>query len=116
MLNRIRALRKAQGLTMKQLGSAIGVAESTISQYETGKRQPDNETLLQLGEFFGVTVGYILGAEEEKAPTPEGERTAELSPAFFRLKQGLEPYDISESDADFLLDVYKAHIKKNQQE
>lgn len=53
---------------MKQLGEVVGLAESTISQYENGRRQPDNETLLRLGEFFDVTVGYILGVEEAKAP------------------------------------------------
>lgn len=80
MGNRIRELRKNNGLTMKQLGQQIGLAESTISQYETGKRSPDNETLLKLGEIFGVTVGYILGSEEEEN-TPgeqtltEGEKT-----------------------------------------
>lgn len=51
---------------MKQLGEVLDLAESTISQYETGKRQMDNETLLRLGEFFGVSVGYILGAEESR--------------------------------------------------
>lgn len=70
---RIRELRKKCGITMKELGEIIGVAESTVSQYETGKRQPDYETLLKLGEYFGVTVDFLLGAE--KAPTPEGERT-----------------------------------------
>lgn len=73
MGNRIRELRKNNGLTMKQLGQQIGLAESTISQYETGKRSPDNETLLKLGEIFGVTVGYILGSEEEE--TTPGEQT-----------------------------------------
>lgn len=66
MSNRIRDTRKAVGLTMKQLGSAVGVAESTISQYETGKRQPDHETLLRISETLGVTVGYLLGAEKQK--------------------------------------------------
>lgn len=70
MKNRIRTLRKMRGITMKQLGEVVGLAESTISQYETGKRQPDNETLLKLGEFFNVTVDYLLGADQkEKAPT-----------------------------------------------
>ena len=73
MGNRIRELRKMRGITMKQLGEALGVAESTISHYETGRRQLDNETLLRLGEFFGVSVGYILGAEEEKTPLVNGD-------------------------------------------
>ena len=52
MNNRIRELRKQHKMTMKELGAVVGLAESTISQYETGKRQPDNETLLKLGEYF----------------------------------------------------------------
>lgn len=68
MGNRIRELRKQRGITMKQLGEVVDLAESTISQYETGKRQPDNETLLRLSEFFSVTVGYLLGAEEKETP------------------------------------------------
>lgn len=73
---KLRELRKKCGITMKELGAEIGVAESTISQYETGKRQPDYETLLKLGEFFGVSVDYLLtGEETKKAPVPEGERS-----------------------------------------
>lgn len=63
MKNRIRELRKQNKMTLKELGNKLGLAESTISQYETGKREPDNETLLKLGEIFGVSVGYILLAE-----------------------------------------------------
>lgn len=59
---------------MKELGIEIGVAESTISQYETGKRQPDYETLLKLSEYFGVSVDYLLGREiKEKTPSKIGE-------------------------------------------
>lgn len=72
MNNRIRELRKTRGITMKQLGEVLGLAESTISQYENGKRQPDYETLLRLGEYFGVSVGYILGIEE-KTPLVHGD-------------------------------------------
>lgn len=66
MQTRIRELRRAKGMTLKQLGDVLGMAESTISQYETGKRQPDNETIWKLGEFFGVTVGYLLGVENDR--------------------------------------------------
>ncbi len=48
----LRELRKKKEMTMKELGDMIGVAESTISQYETEKREPDFETLLKLGEIF----------------------------------------------------------------
>lgn len=87
--NRIRELRRARDMTMKQLGFALGVAESTISQYETRKRQPDNETLLHMAEFFQVTVGYLLGAEpkEKSAIDTDDEFTKEFS----RLMSQLSP-------------------------
>lgn len=56
----LRELRKAKGLTLKELGELVGVAESTISQYETEKREPDFETLLKFGEIFDVSVDYLL--------------------------------------------------------
>ena len=82
MPNRIREVRKQHKMTMKQLGLEIGVAESTISQYETGKRQPDNEALLKIGELFNVTVGYLLGAETKNPTTQEG---SEVDPVTMEL-------------------------------
>ena len=75
----LRILRKNKGLSMKELGEIIGVAESTVSQYETGKREPDFETLLKLGEYFNVSVDYLLRgdiAQNEKSPalTKKDER------------------------------------------
>ena len=81
MNNRIRELRKQHKMTMKELGAVVGLAESTISQYETGKRQPDNETLLKLGEYFNTSVDYLLGSTRtnENAPplTQKDERDIE---------------------------------------
>lgn len=66
----LRRLRREKGISMKELGKKIGVAESTISQYETGKREPDFETLLKLGEFFNVSVDYLLRGEQYHKKTP----------------------------------------------
>lgn len=64
-MNRIRELRKQAKITMKQLGKILGLAESTISQYETGKREPDHKTLLKISEYFHVSVDYLLGHVSE---------------------------------------------------
>lgn len=72
----LRQLRKDRKLSMKELGNVVGVAESTISQYETGKREPDFETLLKLGEFFDVSIDYLLRGNvfegQEKVASPIG--------------------------------------------
>lgn len=76
MESRIRQLRKQHGMTLKQLGAELGLAESTVSQYETGKRNPDNETLLKLGELFQVSIDEILGrttlTEDTKKSSAKG--------------------------------------------
>ncbi len=61
MKMKLREIRKKAGLTMKELGLRVGCSESAISQYETGKRQPDYETLLKLSDYFGVSVDDLLG-------------------------------------------------------
>ena len=71
-MERIKALRKSKGITMKKLGELIGVAESTVSLYENGKRQPDYSTLLKLSEIFNVTVDYILGNDSSPTPSKKG--------------------------------------------
>lgn len=71
---RIRDIRKKCGLTLKELGERVGVGESTMSQYETGKRQPDYEVLLRISDYFGVSVDYLLGKSDEKTPADDGER------------------------------------------
>lgn len=101
---KLRELRKKSDLTMKELGAEIGVAESTISQYETGKRQPDYETLLKLGEFFGVTVDYILTGEE-KAPAQEDERTITFDDFTYAMQS--ETKDLTAMDKQILLSMAK---------
>ncbi len=63
---RLREMRKKAGLTMKEVGSAVGSAESTMSLYETGKRQPDFCTMKRIADYFGVTVDYLMRSEVEE--------------------------------------------------
>ena len=71
---RIKELRKQRGISQTELGEILGVTRSTICQYEQGKRQPDNTTLVKLADFFGVSVDYLLGRSEmKKAPSIQGE-------------------------------------------
>lgn len=61
---RLRMLRKNKDLTMKEFGKLFGLAETTISGYENGHREPDYETLQKFATFFKVTVDYLLGQDD----------------------------------------------------
>lgn len=70
-MEKLRELRKEKGISLKELGAEMGVAESTMSLYENGKRQPDYETLLKLAEYFGVSVDYLLRGNDNFDRLPE---------------------------------------------
>ena len=59
--NRLKELRQKKNLTLKRLGKHVGMLDSTLSQYETGKREPGQEVWQKLAYYFGVSVSYIRG-------------------------------------------------------
>lgn len=62
----LQNLRKNKGLSQTELAKKIGVAPSTIGMYETGKREPNYETLEIIADFFNVDMNYLLGKEPEQ--------------------------------------------------
>lgn len=60
-MNRLKELRQKNNLTLKELGQKIGMANNTLSQYETGKRKPKLETWNKLADYFHVPVAYLKG-------------------------------------------------------
>ena len=62
-MNRIRELRKRMDMTQKELALHLKIADSTLSYWEMGKYEPDNEALFKLSKFFKVPVDYILGGD-----------------------------------------------------
>ncbi len=66
--NRLKELRNKKSITQEELGKTIGLSKQTISTYELGTREPDNDTLLKLADFFAVSLDYLLG----RTDNPEG--------------------------------------------
>ena len=61
---RLRELRKAQGLSMKQLSLAVGIADSCISRWENGQTIVNADQLIIFSKFFNVSVDYLLGLRD----------------------------------------------------
>ena len=64
--------RRKKKWTQKQLAEMIGVANSTLNQWETGLRRPNIDMLIRLTEIFGCTADELLGIDRKK-PEPEDE-------------------------------------------
>jgi transcriptional regulator with XRE-family HTH domain len=57
---RLRAIRIARGVGLRELARRLDLSPSSISQIETGKIRPSVRTLYALASEFGVTVDEIL--------------------------------------------------------
>jgi transcriptional regulator with XRE-family HTH domain len=68
---RLRAIRVARGVGLRELARRLDLSPSSISQIETGKIRPSVRTLYALASEFGVTVDEIL-FDEPPAQTGSG--------------------------------------------
>lgn len=59
----IRRIRKARGLTIRQLGERIDVSESYIRAYETGRRNPKASSLQKIADVLAVNVEVLKNSD-----------------------------------------------------
>ena len=65
----LKYLRMRENLSQSELADKLGVAKSTISMYEVGKREPDFETLEAIADFFNVDMNFLLGKDGSENDT-----------------------------------------------
>lgn len=71
----IQKLRKENKYSQKELGDYLGIGVSTISMWESEKREPDYKFLMAIAELFNVSVDFILygKVDEVKLSSEEQE-------------------------------------------
>lgn len=58
---RLKELRKAEGLCQRELAEQIGIGQSNISDWENGVSRPEYENLMRIARIFDVSTDYLLG-------------------------------------------------------
>jgi len=61
---RLRELREKAGLKQTDLAKMFKISRGAVCGWESGKNEPDTETLKGLARIFGVPVDYLLGEDE----------------------------------------------------
>ena len=69
---RLITLRKQQGLSQEQLGYELGVTRQTVSKWELGITTPEMDKLIQLSDFFHISIDELVGRGD---PEPASEET-----------------------------------------
>lgn len=74
---RLKELRKRQGITQIEFAKIFNISNGTIGNWESGNRMPDFNTIQKIADYFNVTVDYLLGRESESQQKPEIETDIE---------------------------------------
>ena len=59
----ISALRKANGMTQKELGEKLFVSDKTVSRWECDECTPELSLIPSIAEIFGITTDELLCGE-----------------------------------------------------
>ena len=97
-MNKLKALREEQGLSMMEIAKQLNMPYTTYVNYEKGAREPNSEMLIKFSKFFNVTIDYLIGNSEQKNKIFDGNCDE-------RLKTNID------DEAKFTSEE-KTHIKK----
>ena len=74
ILNKISVLLREKKKTQKELCNHLGLKQQAFTNWKSGNNDSYKKYLPQIADYFGVSVGYLLGEEEkEKEPIVEDE-------------------------------------------
>lgn len=93
-------LMNAKGCTAYQVSKATGIAQSTLSDWKSGKSVPKADKIQKIADYFGVSAEYLMTGEEKQ----------ETSGYYLDPETAVIAQEIFEKDK-VLFDVYKSTDK-----
>lgn len=111
----LKTLRKQSGITQQEIANIINTSRSCISNYESGNRQPDNETIKLIADYFDVSVDYLFGRSEVKTLIKSNSLLKDAQ-KFLNRVNSFNTLDISNSSAYIKCAVVKfyAYLLKKE--
>lgn len=97
MKNRIKEIRKENNLTQVGFGECIGVKGNTITNYETGLRNPTDAVILSICREFNVNEEWLRNGTGEKYKEKDGSFSEILS-------------DLEDSDDTFIKNLITVYM------
>ncbi len=98
-MNRIAELRKEKGWNQKDLADELNVHQTAVSQWETGKTNPDFELLNSICSIFDVSFGYLFGRSDIRGHF-------HLTDAEIEVLGNMEAEELMQSEQQYLLLKY----------
>ena len=71
----LKELRKEKGITQEEFAEKLNVSGRTVSRWETGNNMPDISLLIEIAEFFDVSIPEIINGERKSENMNEEVKT-----------------------------------------
>lgn len=68
----LKKLRLERGLRQEDMAKLINKSDVAYGYYESGRNEPDLQTLIKLADFFGCSVDYLVGHQTANTLQLEG--------------------------------------------
>lgn len=68
---RIKELRTRRHITQLKMAIDLNMSQNTISRYENGEREPGIAELIQIADYFHVSIDYLVGRSPADYTTPD---------------------------------------------
>ena len=97
---RLQKRRLKKGVSQTTVAQHLNITRQAYNHYETGQRQPTQEVLIKLADYFGVSVDYLLGRTD--VPNPAESPLDGVEFAFYG-----EIKDLTDEEREDLADFVK---------
>lgn len=62
----LKELRKEKGITQKEIAKELNITDRTYGHYETGKREPTIDTLINIADYYNISIDILVGRYQKK--------------------------------------------------
>lgn len=69
----IKDLRRSKKLSQTDFAKIVGVSQTTVTAWETGKAEPSSSAITRIADYFNVSTDYLLGRKENESSTENQE-------------------------------------------
>lgn len=119
---KLREIRLQNGISQAKLAKTLGVARTTITNYESGESKPDIEMIMNIAKYFNVSTDYLLDFnQEQEKKEPEKvefktDRFTKKQKEILRYVERLDDYQCKVAKIYFetLLDDFK-DVEQNEE-
>lgn len=81
----LKALCEKKGIKGGRMCNDLGISKSLMTDLKTGRKKTVNaETAQKIAGYFGVSVGYLLGEENEKPVTEHDDELSAVKRKFIQ--------------------------------